>query len=155
MSGRALRIAIRFALWLPILLHLLTYAYDPDLVRNRYFCCVQFSAFAGISQILWQRTFKFSPWIYVLLVLRRVLKQNLFFHLAYCNIPTRVCNERRPRKLKRADYGNLAFGGRGPPHVVRGSRSFDSTLGYPGEGWPKLTLATWNTRSLTFERFKA
>ena len=35
---------------------------------------------------------------------------------------------------------------------------FDSTLGYPGEGWSSkhrnLRLATWNTRSLTFERFK-
>ena len=38
---------------------------------------------------------------------------------------------------------------------------FDSTCGYPGEGlvsdWsrkhPNLTMATWITRSLTFERF--
>jgi len=37
--------------------------------------------------------------------------------------------------------------------LVRGCKIFDSTLGYPGEGWPKLSIATWNTRSLTFERF--
>ena len=34
---------------------------------------------------------------------------------------------------------------------------FDATLGYPGEGWsqdhPNLKITTWNTRSLTFERF--
>ena len=37
---------------------------------------------------------------------------------------------------------------------------FDTTLGFPGEGpdaWsnnhPNLTITTWNTRSLTFERF--
>ena len=53
------------------------------------------------------------------------------------------------------------------------SRSFDSTLGYPGEGWPtgrqrnrkrkkrkewstnfaNLSMATWNTRSMTTERY--
>ena len=27
-------------------------------------------------------------------------------------------------------------------------------MGYPGEGWTPLRIATWNTRSLTFERFK-
>ena len=35
---------------------------------------------------------------------------------------------------------------------------FDTTLGYPGEGWsnkhPNLRMATWNTRSLTFERIQ-
>ena len=38
---------------------------------------------------------------------------------------------------------------------------FDTTLGYPGEGWsnwsnqhPNLRMATWNTRSLTFERIE-
>ena len=32
---------------------------------------------------------------------------------------------------------------------------FDSSLGFPGEGWEQsLKMATWNTRSLTFERFK-
>ena len=34
------------------------------------------------------------------------------------------------------------------------NRSFDSTRGFPGEGWPKFQLATWNCRSLTFERFE-
>ena len=35
---------------------------------------------------------------------------------------------------------------------------FDPTLGYPGEGWSSkhsgLRMATWNTRSMTFERFQ-
>ena len=34
---------------------------------------------------------------------------------------------------------------------------FDKTLGYPGEGWTgwsQFTTATWNTRSLTKERYK-
>ena len=35
---------------------------------------------------------------------------------------------------------------------------FDTTLGYPGEGWsnqhPNLRMTTWNTRSLTFERIE-
>ena len=39
-------------------------------------------------------------------------------------------------------------------HMWRGHRSFDSTLGFPGEGWQELSLATWNTRSLTYERFQ-
>ena len=33
-------------------------------------------------------------------------------------------------------------------------KTFDSTLGYPGEGWARFSMATWNTRSLTFERLK-
>ena len=32
--------------------------------------------------------------------------------------------------------------------------SFNATMGYPGEGWSRFTMATWNTRSLTFERLK-
>ena len=35
---------------------------------------------------------------------------------------------------------------------------YDTTKGYPGEGWskdhPDFRIATWNTRSLTFERFE-
>ena len=34
------------------------------------------------------------------------------------------------------------------------SQQFNSTLGYPGEGWTPLKMATWNTRSLTYERYK-
>ena len=30
----------------------------------------------------------------------------------------------------------------------------DATLGFPGEGWGRLRMATWNTRNLTFERHK-
>ena len=33
-------------------------------------------------------------------------------------------------------------------------RCFNPTLGFPGEGWGLFKMATWNTRSLTFERFK-
>ena len=36
---------------------------------------------------------------------------------------------------------------------MRGCKLFDSTLGYPGEGWSQLTVTTWNNRSLTHERF--
>ena len=54
--------------------------------------------------------------------------------------------------------GNPAFGGRGPG-IVRNkgnnkNKTFDSTLGFPGEGWAPLRFATWNTRGLTFQRFK-
>ena len=31
---------------------------------------------------------------------------------------------------------------------------FDSTLGFPGEGWIPFSVATWNPRSLTKERFR-
>ena len=56
--------------------------------------------------------------------------------------------------------GNLAFGGRGSG--VRWKKQsknpldkFNSTLGFPGEGWKFkfLSVTTWNTRSLTQERF--
>ena len=62
--------------------------------------------------------------------------------------------------------GNLAFGGRGPElrraiHHKGNSDSqkafnalFNSSMGFPGEGWARLTMATWNTRSLTFERLQ-
>ena len=63
--------------------------------------------------------------------------------------------------------GNLAFGGRGP-ELRRGLRRkgnndnclkafatlFNATMGFPGEGWDRFSMATWNTRSLTFERFQ-
>ena len=57
---------------------------------------------------------------------------------------------------------NPAFGGRGPGLLSRAKNNvqstylFDSTRGYPGEGWsnkfPLLTMVTWNCRSLTVER---
>ena len=31
---------------------------------------------------------------------------------------------------------------------------YDATLGFPGEGWGQFTTATWNTRSLTHERYE-
>lgn len=59
---------------------------------------------------------------------------------------------------------NPAFGGRGSGILicagctkVYSQYDFDSTYGFPGEGWsskfPLFTMATWNCRSLTFERF--
>ena len=63
----------------------------------------------------------------------------------------------RPKRAVSED--SLAFGGRGIG-ITRALRfsggktiKFDSTLGFPGEGWTQLKLATWNTRSLTFERY--
>ena len=61
-------------------------------------------------------------------------------------------------------HSNPAFGGRGAGVTYKScgkSRkvpkfSFDATLGFPGEGWSQshanLKIATWNTRSLTYER---
>ena len=57
---------------------------------------------------------------------------------------------------QRVFVGNPAFGGRGQGirrKLRGGNKTFDSTLGFPGEGWDQLSMATWNTRSLTFERF--
>ena len=115
---------------------------------------MQISTFVGISLILWRKNFKYSPWFYALLVVHNTLRQNLFFHHAYSNVRNRVSYIRRNKKSKRAYYGNLAFGGRGPPYIVHGHRAFDATLGYPGEGWQQLSFATWNPRSLTYERFQ-
>ena len=53
--------------------------------------------------------------------------------------------------------GNPAFGDRGQGirrNLRSSNKSFDATLGFPGEGWSFLSMATWNTRSLTFERFQ-
>ena len=139
--------------WLPILLLVFLHAYVQDSVSN---CCFYYRVLipisVGLSLILWNRAFKLSPWSYLLLLVHCALKKNLYFHSA-C-FPDTANSKRSNRKYKRAYYGNLAFGGRGPPYVVRGYRVFDSTLGYPGEGWAELTVATWNTRSLTYERFQ-
>ena len=72
-------------------------------------------------------------------------------------------------------YSNPAFGGRGTgPAIFKGGRAtlhrergliwrhshagnytkFNSTLGLPGEGWKRFSVATWNPRSLTKERFE-
>ena len=54
--------------------------------------------------------------------------------------------------------GNPAFGGRGAGVRRRSrrrkGRSFDATLGFPGEGWARLRFGTWNCRGLTFQRFR-
>ena len=53
---------------------------------------------------------------------------------------------------------NLAYGGRGPARTWRKRRKrgkiFNATLGFPGEGWAQLRFGTWNTRGITFQRFK-
>ena len=121
--------------WLPILLLAFSLACVQDSVSN---CCFYYRVLiptsVGLSLILWKRAFKLSPWSYLLLFVLCVLKKNLFFHLAhYKSHPTAARNGKR-RVYKRAYYGNLAFGDRGPPYVVCGYRVFDSTLGYPGEG---------------------
>ena len=35
----------------------------------------------------------------------------------------------------------------------RPKAAFDFTKGFPGEGWVQFSVATWNTRSMTYERF--
>ena len=56
---------------------------------------------------------------------------------------------RKARKLARRKQHAILAKSR-----YRGCK-FDSTLGFPGEGWWKrFTVATWNTRSLTKERFE-
>ena len=67
---------------------------------------------------------------------------------------------KRKRNHDNVFVGNPAFGGRGSGVHRKSKRKkvcnkcFDSTLGYPGEGWATLRIATWNTRSLSFERFE-
>ena len=145
-----------FYVWcLSTLLLIFSLSYEQEYVSNRNLYRVKFSTSVGILLMLWQRLLKSSPWLYALLTVRCALKQNLYFPAAYCDLPTEVCTggKRERKKSRRYHYDNLAFGGRGPPYMVCGSKKFDSTLGYPGEGWQKLLIATWNTRSLTYERF--
>ena len=125
-------------------------------VRNYHLCHVLFSTSVGILLTLWSGLFQLSPQFYLLLLVRSALRQDLYFHAARCRVPYKACRKNRHRNRKLPHYGNLAFGGRGSPYVVRGRRTFkfDSTLGFPGEGWAKLTFATWNTRSLTYERMQ-
>ena len=72
-----------------------------------------------------------------------------------------------PRKVlwdQNMQFVNPVFGGRGVGsylispklkrnHMKHTSFKFDQTMGYPGEGWKKFSIATWNTRSLTNERY--
>ena len=55
---------------------------------------------------------------------------------------TAIANRKKLIKLARARY-NSRFK----------VRIYDQTLGFPGEGWQQFQVATWNTRSLTLERF--
>ena len=83
--------------------------------------------------------------------------------LFYSAVVTFRRKNRRKRWRGVWHVGNPAFGGRGAGiwrrHCKTNARlAFDSTLGFPGEGWsskfPNLHMATWNTRSLTCERFE-
>ena len=66
-------------------------------------------------------------------------------------------------EFNKQQFGSLAFGGRGVGLLHNSAnwtvahKRFDSTKGFPGEGWsnkhPNFKIATWNTRSMTFERF--
>ena len=68
---------------------------------------------------------------------------------------------KRKEKRDNCQCASLAFGGRGTGilryKTKRNGKKFDATLGYPGEGWstsfPNLRMATWNSRSMTQERF--
>ena len=69
----------------------------------------------------------------------------------------------RKGNYERQQFGSLAFGGRGVGLLYNTRNwqvahvSFDSTKGFPGEGWSSnhsnFKIGTWNTRSLTKERF--
>ena len=116
-------------------------------------CKFLLSALTGIIVISqFVEAFRLRLWFYVLLTVRRAIKQKIYFHDA--TKLDQKCSTERHHEYTRQRTGNLAFGGRGPPYVVRSYRIFDSTLGYPGEGWGNLSFATWNTRSLTYERFQ-
>ena len=73
-----------------------------------------------------------------------------------------LCTQNTRRIWSCVHVGNPAFGQRGTG-IRRAARrktranpqyKFDSSLGYPGEGWSTLRFATWNSRGLTYERFK-
>ena len=92
------------------------------------------------------------------LATERILQ--LIYRALKCKLTFVLC--RKDRLICCVTIDSLAFGGRGAIFRSAGKRKvilreFDSTLGFPGEGWsnthPNLKIATWNTRSLTFERF--
>ena len=122
-----------FVFWLSTLLLFFILTSDEGNVSNCNFIYrSRISTSVGTLLILWQSFQKASTWSYVLFLVHCALKQKLYFPTARCNIPETVYNGRNKMR-RRPYYGNLAFGGRGPPYLVRDSRIFDSTLGYPGE----------------------
>ena len=117
------------------------------------------SAHVGILTLSWQAEY-LQVWSNAL---RICLKTDLHFNWALTLPPYRnLYRSRRNnrKKLRKAYYGNLAFGARGPPCIRKGNGNgnstikFDATKGFPGEGWPRLRIATWNCRSLTHERYE-
>ena len=91
-----------------------------------------------------------------LIMLCDFLSTALFFLLFTCYQLIKYTTTKK--KSQFIITANLAFGGRGCGIIRTANRKndkeFDSTLGFPGEGWDVLRIATWNTRSLTFERFQ-
>lgn len=61
-----------------------------------------------------------------------------------CGIVAKLCKGKRSKKLKLAKASRLR---------LFESFEYDQTLGFPGEGWSRFQMGTWNTRSLTRERF--
>ena len=116
-------------------LFLLIFSSDQKSVSNCYFYRVLISTSVGLLLILWQRISLFSPWFYALLLARCALRSKVYFHKSRPSSFSINARCESKRKCKRSHYGNLSFGGRRPPYVVCGRRSFDSTLGFPGEGW--------------------
>ena len=152
-SRKVQYVVLHFVLWLLLLSVFFVWTLMKNSVSNCHSHRVIFSTSVGILMTLWLKLFQFKSWFYLLFLVRHTLRQNLYFHGASYNLPYKACRGNRHRKSKLPHYGNLTFGDRGSPHVARGSRTykFDSKLGYPGEGWSKLTFVTWNARSLTFE----
>ena len=114
------------------------------LLRTLFFAIAEFKIAVRQSEI----------WLLALIALRLgirawLLLVGLMLRCAHRNI--------KPRP--RIRFSNYVFGGRGEAVAhginkrVRPDARFDSTKGFPGEGWTPFEVATWNTRSLTFERF--
>ena len=83
---------------------------------------------------------------------------NIFENIAYaktCKDKWQLRLNRRRHKFRRRRQSRLDTTRLFARFLLqRRSRLFDSSLGFPGEGWNSLRMATWNTRSLTFERYK-
>ena len=102
-------IFLHSVLWLLLTLVFFACTSASNSTRNRLFGRVIFSTCVGILLILWQRTAKFKPWSYLLLLLHCALRQKLYFHRAFYNLPSQTLRERKRDRKKRVYYGNLTF----------------------------------------------
>ena len=139
-------------------LHFLTKTCENEPIYRQNSQLIIFTI-VGIAALLWQSGI-LESWSYDLY--RSLLDCSANSNVCILNLPSNEIPNRQKRdKTKHRNwYGNLAFGGRGPPYFARKEISssndtvkFNATMGYPGEGWDKLKFATWNCRSITFERF--